>query len=161
MEEEERDRERQRKREIERERLKGSEGFLFQISPDPQGSSVLVASSTQINLFHQRKHSDHSGLASNAENQQQLHTLATLTGPVEELAQLIIENSHPSTCPVFFFSCSYITALLCCSVEGLHCKQSSLLLRILYTASNALLLEYSRLNLSGTEAVPAVSHTDQ
>lgn len=100
-------RERQRKtakeRERGKERLKGSEGFLFQISPDPQGSSVLVASSTQINLFHQRKHSGHSGLASNAENQQQLHTLATLTRPVEELAQLIIENSHPSTCPGFFF----------------------------------------------------------
>lgn len=108
MEEEERDRERQRGR----ERLKGSEGFLFQISPDPQGSSVLVASSTQINLFHQRKHSDHSGLASNAENQQQLHTLATLTRPVEELAQLIIENSHPSTCPVFFFMFLYNSSVM-------------------------------------------------
>lgn len=58
--------EKERKRE--RERLKGSEGFLFQISPDPQGSSVLVASSTQINLFHQRKRSDHSGVPSNTEH---------------------------------------------------------------------------------------------
>lgn len=35
------------------------EGFLFQISPDPQGTSVLAASSTKMNHFHQRRSSDH------------------------------------------------------------------------------------------------------
>lgn len=35
-----RQKERKRKREV-----KGSEGFLFQISPDPQGTSALAASS--------------------------------------------------------------------------------------------------------------------
>lgn len=55
--------------ERERKRLKWSEGVLFQISPDPQGSSILVASSTQINLFSiKRKHSDHSGVLSNTEH---------------------------------------------------------------------------------------------
>lgn len=38
---------------------KANEGFLFQISADPQGTSALAASPTKINHSHERRNSDH------------------------------------------------------------------------------------------------------
>lgn len=136
--------------------IKGSEGFLFQISLDPpEALPSRLHPQPKINRLHQKgtalaiqrvpssegnsnmprylralwgggthpvqfkmatRHT-HTYTRSLARSQNGLLESQTRRR-IQKWAQLIIEDASPSTSEICF-SCSYITALLCCSVERL------------------------------------------
>lgn len=137
--------------------IKGSEGFLFQISLDPpEALPSRLHPQPKINRLHQKGTALAIQRVPSSEGNSNMPTyLRALGGKklipcslrwppdihthalarslvrsqngllesqtrrrIQKWAQLIIEDASPSTSEICF-SCSYITALLCCSVERL------------------------------------------
>lgn len=136
----------------------GSEGFLFQISPDPQGTSVLVSSSTKkkkrvsikeeiltIRCFSSSRRSCRTKRTKSHSVQFQIiprHTNSTgcqITIWQAELTRHQLKNDsvynrkHISSHSYWqtCFSCSYITPPLCCSIKRALWKSSFLTFWIL------------------------------